>query len=124
MNEQSSKYAVSKVIIFSVPNRICDNSVTKYLKIRSSGMLLLHEPASSGICLIHTSIYGKMRRVPIMHSKTVLPSALNKIKTEDSGNIPVPIAFLFIERLNKYLWKYAYFYVMLLATDMFILNSH
>lgn len=121
---QPSKYVVSKVIIVSVPHRICDNSVAKYLKIRYSGMLLLHEPASSGICLIHISIYGKMRCVPIMHSKTVLLSALNKTKTEDSGNIPVPITFLFIERLNKYMWKYTSFYVTLLATDVFVLNSH
>ena len=123
MTMQSWKYVVSKVMVVSVTHRICDNSVAKYLKIRSSVMLLLHEPSSSGICLIHVSIYEKMRRVPVMHSKTVLLSALNKMKTEDSGNIPVPITFLFIERLNKYMWKYASFYVMLLATDMFILNS-
>jgi len=47
-----------------------------------------------------------------MHSTTVLPTALNKMKTEGFGNIPVPITFLFIERLNKYLWRYACFYVL------------
>lgn len=89
-----------------------------------SGMLLLHEAASSGICFVHISIYMKMQWLPIIHSTTVLLTALNKMKTEGSGNIPVPITFLFIERLNKYFWKYASFYALLLAANTFILNSH
>jgi len=95
-----------------------------FLLPNMSGMLLLHEPASSGICFVHISIYMKMRWLPIMHSTTALLTALNKIKTEGSGNIPVPITFLFIERLNKYLWKYTSCYVLLLVTNTFILNSH
>jgi len=81
-----------------------------------SGMSLLHEPASSSICFIHISIYLKLRWPHIMHSATVLRTALNKMKTEGSGNIPVPITFLFIERLNKYLWRYASFNVLCLDT--------
>jgi hypothetical protein len=88
-----------------------------------SGMLLL-VPASSSVCFVHISIYMKMRWFPIMHSITVLLTALNKMKTEGSGKIPVPITFLFIERLNKYSWNYASLYVLLLATNTFILNSH
>lgn len=89
-----------------------------------SGMLLLQEPASSSICFVHIGIYLKMRCPHIMHSTTVLRTALNKMRTEGSGNIPVPITFLFIERLNKYLWRYASFYVLRLATYSSVLNSH
>ena len=88
-----------------------------------TGMLLLHEPASSGICFVHISIYMKMRWLPVMHSTTVLLTTLNKMKTEDSGNIPVPITFLFIERLNKYLWKYASFlYWFWLQTRLYLIH--
>lgn len=88
-----------------------------------SGMLLLYEPASFGICFLHISIYMKMRWLPIMHSTTVLLTALNKMKTEGSGNIPVPITFLFIERLNKYLWKYASFlYCFWLQTRVYLIH--
>jgi hypothetical protein len=94
-----------------------------FLLPRMSGMLLLHEPTSSGICFVHISIYMKMRWLPITHSTTVLLTALNKMKTEGSGNIPVPITFLFIERLNKYLWKYAfYMYFFWLQTRLYLIH--